>query len=74
MEIAATFDARARKCGEYEISHTAMGRLDTSADFKTHASRTISQLRDPDRIYEIVFDSATGSVIGRVVNRREELR
>lgn len=51
-----------------------MGRLDTSADFKTHASEAISGLRDPEKIYEIVFDSATGCVSERVVTRRQELR
>jgi hypothetical protein len=61
-------------CGEYEISHTAMGRLDTSADFKTHASQTISQLGDPEKVYEIVFDAAMGCVDGRPVARRQELR
>ena len=62
------------KCGEYEISHAAMGRLDTSPDFKTHASEEISRLHDPDKIYEIVFDSATGGVSGRIVTRRQDLR
>ncbi len=62
---------RCPKCGEYEISHAAMGRLDTSADFKTHASETISRLHDPDKIYEIVFDAATGLVSGSVVTRRQ---
>lgn len=61
-------------CGEYEISHTAMGRLDTSADFKTHASETVSKLRDPEKIYEIVFDPATGRVNEAIVTRRQELR
>ena len=61
-------------CGEYEISHTAMGRLDTSLDFKTHASDAISRLHDPDKIYEIVLDSATGLVNGAVVIRRRELK
>jgi hypothetical protein len=68
------FRCTSPKCGEYEISHTAMGRLDTSADFKTHASETVSKLRDPEQIYEIVFDSATGCVSERVVTRRQELR
>jgi len=61
-------------CGEYEISHTAMGRLDTSADFKARACETISRLRDPEKIYEIIFDDATRCVDGRAVERRRELR
>lgn len=64
------FRCTSPKCGEYEISRTAMGRLDTSPDFKSHASEAISRLHDPDKIYEIVFDSATGGVSGRVVTRR----
>ena len=61
-------------CGEYEISHTAMGRLDTSPDFKTHASHAASQVHDRDRIYEITFDSTAGCVNGEVVIRRDELK
>ena|SRR3990172_1314538 len=68
------FRCTSQKCGEYEISHTAMGRLDTSADFKHEASKAICQLRDPDQIYEIVFDSTTKQVSGKVVPRRQELR
>jgi hypothetical protein len=68
------FRCTSQTCGEYEIFHTAMGRLDTSLDFKTHASEAISLLRDPDKIYEIVFDSITGCVSGEIVSRRQELR
>ena len=62
------------KCGEYEIFHTAMGRLDTSPDFKTHASQAASQVRDRDKIYEITFDTTAGCVNGEVVARRNELK
>jgi hypothetical protein len=51
-----------------------MGRLDTSADFKHEASKAICQLRDPDQVYEIVFDATTKQVSGNVVPRRQELR
>lgn len=68
------FRCTSPKCGEYEISHTAMGRLDTSADFKTQASEAICQLRDREEVYEIVLDPATMQVSGRVVPRRQELR
>lgn len=61
------------KCGEYEISHTAMGRLDTSADFKNQASEAIRRLRDSEEIYEIVLDPATMQASGRAVPRRPEL-
>lgn len=62
------------KCGEYEISHTAMGRLDTSPDFKTHASEAASRVQDRDKIYEVTFDSTAGCVYGEVLARRKELR
>jgi hypothetical protein len=62
------------KCGEYEISHAAMGRLDTSPDFKSHASEAASRVRDPDKIYEITFDSKAECVNREVVPRRNELR
>jgi hypothetical protein len=68
------FRCTSTTCGEYEISHAAMGRLDTSMDFKNHASAAISQLHDIDNIYEIVFDATTGCVSGEVVTRRQELR
>jgi hypothetical protein len=62
------------KCGEYEISHTAMGRLDTSPDFKARASDAASRVHDRDKIYEVTFDSKAGCVNGEVVTRRSELR
>lgn len=62
------------KCGEYEISHTAMGRLDTSPDFKTHASEAASRVQDRAKIYEITFDSTASCVNCQVVARRKELR
>jgi len=51
-----------------------MGRLDTSPDFKTHASQAASQVRDRDKIYEITFDTTAGCVNGEVVARRNELK
>src|ERR1700747_695853 len=64
---------RCPKCQDYEISRLAMGRVATSEDFKSHASRLDAQVSDPPKIFEIVFDSPSGQVTCGVVDRRGEI-
>jgi len=65
---------RCPKCGDYEISRKAMGRLTDSPAFKARASEAAAAVKDPDKIYEITIDNKSGDVLGTVVVRRQELR
>src|SRR5437870_1806081 len=65
---------RCPKCRDYEISMTAMGRLADSDDSKSFASHAAAKVTDPAKIYQIIFNPATGQVDCTVVDRREVIR
>ena len=65
---------RCSTCGEYEISRTAMGRINDSLAFKAQASIAAAAVAAPDQIYEIIVEGQSFEVVGRVVRRRTELR
>ena len=42
------------ECGEYEISKTAMGKLEHAGEFKEKAMPKAKRCRDTDKILEII--------------------